>query len=67
MLIRLIVSGKFNPRAHSLFFKKVSDHESIYSIRISHGYRALGLLEDDAVIWFWVGSHDEVERLLKQF
>jgi hypothetical protein len=29
------------------------------------GYRALGLLKGDTVTWFWIGTHDEYERLLK--
>jgi hypothetical protein len=54
-----------NPHAHSLFFKRVGKRQPIYSVRIGLGYRALGLLEGDAVLWFWIGPHDEYERLLK--
>ena len=28
------------------------------------GYRALGLLEDDEITWFWIGTHTEYDRLL---
>ncbi len=54
-----------NPAHPSLHFKRVDDDEPIYSVRISDDYRALGLLEGDTVIWFWIGNHDEYERLLK--
>jgi hypothetical protein len=50
-----------NPRYPSLRFKKVGD---LWSIRISSGYRALALFQDDTFFWFWIGSHDEYERLL---
>lgn len=26
------------------------------------GYRALGILEENTVTWFWIGGHDEYER-----
>jgi hypothetical protein len=53
-----------NPGHPSLQFKRVDDQEPIYSVRISDDYRALGLMEGDIVIWYWIGSHDEYERLL---
>ena len=32
--------------------------------RVTLGYRAVGLLEDDEITWFWIGSHAEYDRLL---
>jgi hypothetical protein len=29
-------------------------------------YRALGLLEDDEITWFWIGTHAQYDRLLEQ-
>ena len=52
-----------NPFHPSLRFKCVNREEDIWSVRISRGYRALGILENDTVTWFWVGSHDDYERL----
>ena len=54
-----------NPFASSLRFKRVSDTEPIYSVRIGRGHRALGLLEGDTIYWYFIGSHDEYERELK--
>lgn len=54
-----------DPSHPSLQFKRVDDQESIYSVRITENFRALGLLEGDTVIWYWIGSHDEYERLIK--
>jgi len=46
-------------------FKKVSAKEPIYSVRVSVNYRALGLLSNDTIIWFWIGSHADYDKLLK--
>lgn len=58
---------KENPSYSSLRFKKVHPDLLIYSARISKNYRAVGQLDGDTVIWFWVGSHAEYDRLLDQF
>ncbi|MEG4532032.1 ParE family toxin-like protein [Microcoleus sp. D2_18a_D3] len=57
---------KENPNYPSLRFKKVHPELPIYSARISNNYRAVGQLDGDTVIWFWVGSHAEYDRLLSQ-
>ena len=36
--------------------------ENIWAVRITRGYRAVGVLEGDTVTWFWVGNHDDYER-----
>ena len=53
-----------NPRHLSLHFKKVHRHEFIYSVRVGLGYRAVGLLENNEITWFWIGSHSQYDRLL---
>jgi hypothetical protein len=55
-----------NPHHPSLHFKKVHSRESIYSVRVSLGYRAVGLMENDEVTWFWIGGHAAYDRLLNQ-
>lgn len=54
-----------NPAHPSLFFKRVKEGQPVYSVRIGLGYRALGLLKADTVTWFWIGTHDEYDRLPK--
>lgn len=54
-----------NPYHPSLHFKRVHPTEPLYSVRIGLGWRALGLLEDDSITWFWIGSHGEYDRLIK--
>jgi hypothetical protein len=34
-------------------------------VRITRGCRALGVLDGDTITWFWIGGHDEYERLLR--
>ena len=53
-----------DPRRPSLRFKKVDDESNVYSVRIGLGYRALGVMEGSTVVWFWIGSHAECDRLL---
>jgi hypothetical protein len=55
-----------DPGHPSLRFKKVHASEPIYSARVDLDWRALGLLDGDTVVWFWVGPHSEYERLLKK-
>jgi hypothetical protein len=54
-----------NPAHPSLFFKRVKNNQPIYSARIGLGHRALGLLKGDAVTWFWIGTHDEYDDLIR--
>ena len=48
----------------SLHFKRVHADEPMYSVRVSRGYRAVGLLEGDTVTWIWIGSRGDYERLI---
>jgi hypothetical protein len=45
-----------NARHPSLHFKKVHDRDPIYSVRVTLGYRALGLLEDEEIATTGSGS-----------
>ena len=51
-------------RHPSLRFKPVSADGGIWSVRIGLSWRALGVVEDETVIWFWIGSHADYDRLL---
>ena len=53
-----------NPSHPSLRFKKVHHQLPIYSVRIDLDWRAVGVLREGKVIWFWIGPHDEYEKLL---
>lgn len=53
-----------DPHHPSLRFKQVHPTRLIYSVRIGLGYRALGVRDRDEIIWFWIGSHADYDRLL---
>jgi hypothetical protein len=55
-----------NPSHNSLHFERVSRHPPIYSVRIGLGYWALCLRDGDTVTWYWVGTHAEYDRMLRQ-
>jgi hypothetical protein len=52
---------KANPKHPSLHFKKIG---RLWSARIGAHYRALGLDKTEGVVWFWIGSHADYDRLL---
>jgi hypothetical protein len=56
---------KSNPSHPSLQFKRVGKRLPAYAIRVGIGWRAVGILHDDSMIWFWIGSHAEYESLLR--
>lgn len=53
-----------NPSHPGLQFKRIHGYESVYSVRVGLGWRALGLLEGDTITWFWIGSHAEYDKLI---
>jgi hypothetical protein len=55
-----------NPSHPGLRFKKVHDDPAIYSARVGIGYRAVGARDGDTMVWFWIGSHADYEKLLDQ-
>jgi mRNA-degrading endonuclease RelE of RelBE toxin-antitoxin system len=55
---------KENPYHPSLNFKKITK-DNVYSIRIGISYRALGIYQPNVLIWFWIGSHEDYNNLIK--
>ncbi|HKI02419.1 MAG TPA: hypothetical protein VKK31_10590 [Thermoanaerobaculia bacterium] len=53
-----------NPSHPSLEFKRAHTRQPIYSVRVGIGWRALGVLEGEAIVWFWIGPHGTYEKLL---
>ncbi len=52
---------KANPFHPSLHFKKVG---SYWSVRVGLMYRALGIQDGESMVWFWIGSHTQYDRLI---
>jgi len=55
-----------SPSHPGLRFKKVHDDPAMFSVRVGIGYRAVGALDGNTMVWFWIGSHAEYDQLLKQ-
>ena len=55
-----------NPDHPGLRFKRIHSTEPIYSVRVTVDYRALGLREDNTMIWFWIGSHADYDELISR-
>lgn len=53
---------KENPTHPSLHLKKVGRY---WSVRVGRRYRALGVEIEGGVLWFWIGTHAEYDRLLE--
>ena len=53
-----------NPFHPSLRFKCVNREQNLWAVRITRGYRAIGVLEGDTITWLWIGHHDDYERFL---
>lgn len=53
-----------NPAHPGLQFKKLEGEDDIYSVRIGLEYRALAVMKNDRLVWYWIGSHSEYDRLV---
>lgn len=56
-----------NPHHPSLRFKSIHLSRPIYSVRIGMNYRAVGIRNQGDIIWYWIGSHTEYDKLIRQF
>jgi hypothetical protein len=45
--------------------KRLADGNNLCSARVTRGYRVLGVLTNDIVIWFWIGSQGDYELFIK--
>lgn len=55
---------KSNPAHPGLHFKRVGKRTDSWSVRIGIGWRALGVRSGDSMVWFWIGSHAEYDRIV---
>jgi hypothetical protein len=57
---------KQDPYHPSRHFKQVHSRKPIFSTRIGMGWRALSRRDNDDMIWFWIGSHEEYNTLIRK-
>ena len=51
---------KSNPQHPSLHFKHLGKY---WSVRIGLSHRAVGYNVPQGILWFWIGTHEEYNRL----
>jgi hypothetical protein len=51
---------KSNPQHPSLHFKRVG---RFHAARVGAHYRALAVDAPDGILWFWIGSHAQYDRI----
>jgi hypothetical protein len=51
-----------NPYHPSLHFKRLGQ---FWSVRVGRSYRALGVDAPGGIVWFWIGTHAEYERIIR--
>jgi hypothetical protein len=52
---------KQNPQHPSLHLKKMG---RFWSVRVGSRYRSLAVEIDGGLLWFWIGSHADYDRLI---
>ncbi|MBS0462815.1 MAG: hypothetical protein JSS41_10155 [Proteobacteria bacterium] len=52
---------KADPLHPSLHFKRVG---RLWAVRTGPHHRALGVAIDAGVLWFWIGSHAQYDKLI---
>ena len=52
---------KIDPSHPSLHFKKVGKY---WSVRVGQSYRALGVEVEKGILWFWIGTHEQYDKLI---
>ena len=55
---------EINPQHPSLKFKKLPPHDDLWSVRINNSYRAVGRLRGEVILWFFIGSHADYDKLI---
>ena len=50
-----------SPSHPSLSLKRVG---RFFSARVGLSHRALGVEAEDGILWFWIGSHADYDRML---
>ena len=64
--VQAIADNKFSllkedPRHPSLHFKKTG---KFFSVRIGKKHRALAVQAEEAIVWFWIGTHAQYDDLI---
>jgi hypothetical protein len=55
---------RIDPSHPGLQFKKLEGEDNIYSVRVGLKHRALAVMKKDRVVWYWIGSHADYDRIV---
>ena len=53
-----------DPRHPSLRLRRLQGSDDRFSIRVGDHYRALGRLTGEKMVWVWIGTHSDYDRLV---
>ena len=53
-----------NPHHPTLLFRRLQGSEDRFSIRVGEHYRAIGRRAGEKMIWVWIGTHSDYDRLV---
>lgn len=54
---------KHDPRHPSLRFKKIG---AKWSVRVPRKYRALAIETEEGLLWTWIGSHADYDKMVNE-
>jgi hypothetical protein len=52
---------KTNPAHPSLSLKRIGE---LWSVRLGLHYRALGVDADEGILWIWIGTHADYDKII---
>jgi hypothetical protein len=55
---------QLDPHHPSLHFRKLEGADDRFSVRVGDHHRALGKQAGDTMIWVWIGTHAEYDRIV---
>jgi len=55
-----------SPNHPSLRFRRLQGRPDRFSVRVGDHYRAVGRLTEDTIVWIWIGTHAEYDRLVSR-
>jgi hypothetical protein len=63
--VKLIGCGRQNPGPGSLHWKPLVP--GLWSVRVGLRYRALARVRGNTAYWFWIGTHNQFDKIMKRF
>ena len=53
-----------DPRHPSLRFRRLQGSEDRFTVRVGDHYRGLGRKSGETMVWVWIGTHSDYDRLV---